>query len=315
MPSDLTIVIPTYKEAANIPELVKRIRAVCDGTILFVDDSPDMETVNAAESLGCKVLHRTTKRGLSSAIIDGIDLATTRKVIVMDADLQHPPELLPKMAEALDKNGLVVASRWVPGGGVKDWSFKRVLVSKFANVLALPLASKIKDRTSGFFGLNKNIVDTSKLSPIGWKTGLEIMVKGKYESAVEVPFIFVPRTKGESKFNFKQVRDYIKQLFFLYMGKYRIVNFMLVGGVGYVINIGIYSALTLIPVLRAQTNIFGKQYYLPPFAISTLIAIACNYYLNKRFTFQDRKEVKAGFWQYMAMGIITGIVDMALLFL
>ena len=313
MSSDLTIVIPTYKEAANIPELVKRIRAVCDGTILFVDDSPDLDTVNAAESLGCKVLHRTTKRGLSSAIIDGIDLATTRKVIVMDADLQHPPELLPKMAEALDKNGLVVASRWVPGGGVKDWSFKRVLVSKFANVLALPLASKIKDRTSGFFGLNKNIVDTSKLSPIGWKTGLEIMVKGKYESAVEVPFIFVPRTKGESKFNFKQVRDYIKQLFFLYMGKYRLLNFMAVGAVGTIINLIVYWALT--PLFHTKTTVFGQQYYLPAFAIAITIATASNYYLNKRYTFNDKKEVTAGFWQYMGMGLVTSIVDMVLLFL
>lgn len=314
MPTDLTIVIPTYKEAGNIPELVKRIRASCDGAhILFVDDSPDTDTVKAAEALNCRVIHRTTKRGLSSAIIDGIIAAETKKVIVMDADLQHPPEVLPRMAEALEKHDLVVGSRWVAGGGVKDWSFKRVLVSKFANVLALPLASKIKDRTSGFFGVNKDCVDTARLSPIGWKTGLEIMVKGKYRSVAEVPFIFVPRTVGESKFNFKQVRDYLKQLFFLYMSKWRILNFMVVGAVGTLINLVVYWALT--PLFHSKTTVFGQEYYLPAFAIAIVVATASNYYLNKRYTFSDRKEVTAGFWQYMGMGLITSILDMILLFL
>jgi dolichol-phosphate mannosyltransferase len=310
-----TIIIPTYNESENIPELVKRIRAAIGNNvdILFMDDSPGNETADAAKATGCQVIHRTKKKGLSRAVIEGIQKVEGDTIIVMDADLQHPPEVLPQMLKVLETNELVVPSRWVPGGGVADWSRKRVLVSKVANLLAWPLVPKIKDRTSGFFGFKKTIIeDPAKLNPTGWKIGLEIMAKGKYTKAAEIPFTFVPRNKGESKMSMKQMWEYVKQLIGLYFDKFPILNFMVVGGIGFIINMLIYS--WLITILQSKpTTIFGKVYYIPPFIISSEIAIVSNYLLNKYWTFRKWKEKRASFLRYLAMGSIALVFDTLLL--
>lgn len=302
--TDVTIVIPTYNESENIPELVQRIHASCNGVrILVVDDSPNLLTQQVAEKWGCKVYHRYSKKGLSSAIIDGIEQADTSKVIVMDADLQHPPEVLPQMIDALDDYGLVIGSRWVKGGGVKDWSFKRVLVSKVANALAFLVAPRIKDRTSGFFGVRKECVDTSKLSSVGWKTALEIMAKGNYKSAKEVPFIFVPRTKGDSKFNVKQIREYLKQLIPLYF-TCPIVKFATVGASG-----AILSLLTMYLFVDV-----AHIYYLLAYALSFILVVSSNFIWHSLWTFRQKAKV-VNWFKYACISAIALGINEGLLYL
>lgn len=112
IPPNLVIIIPTYNEAESLPTLIPAIREQVPCDILVVDDNSPDGTSEVAEKLGCFVLRRVDERGLASAVIDGIHFTTNKYIIVMDADGQHPAELLPKMQEALEKGiDLVVASR------------------------------------------------------------------------------------------------------------------------------------------------------------------------------------------------------------
>ncbi|MEX2690182.1 MAG: polyprenol monophosphomannose synthase [Candidatus Njordarchaeum guaymaensis] len=217
--TDISLVIPTYNERENLPLLIKRIsNALKDINyeVIIVDDNSPDGTWRLAEELSkefpIRVLRREGKKGLSSAVMDGIAIANSEKVIVMDADLQHPPEILPLILKALENNDLVVASRYVPGGGVENWSAFRKLVSFGAKVLAymiFPKVRKVKDPLSGFFGLRKSQIDLSKLNPLGFKILLEILVKGKFDKTVEVPYIFHGRLHGKSKMGSKEIKNYI----------------------------------------------------------------------------------------------------------
>jgi len=216
-----SILIPTYNEKENIPELTKQIWksfSSIDFEIIFIDDNSPDGTAEVAEELAdvygnIKVLLRSSKRGLASAVLDGIKASVGNVIAVMDADLQHPPNILPVMFEKV-KNGydIVVASRYVEGGAVEGWSVWRRLVSRSAIKLAhllLPKTRDIKDPMSGFFMFKKKVVDQVKLNPLGFKILLEILVRGKYSLVVEVPYTFKRRKKGESKLGFGEILKYI----------------------------------------------------------------------------------------------------------
>jgi dolichol-phosphate mannosyltransferase len=134
-------------------------------------------------------------------------------LVVMDADLSHPPELVPQLVRAVTTEDaeLAVGSRYVPGGGVSNWPWHRRFASWFAGQLARPFVP-MKDTTSGFFALRRGVVEGVTLDPIGFKIGLEVMAKGRYTRFREVPFIFQDRRYGKSKFGVKEVRIYLKQL-------------------------------------------------------------------------------------------------------
>ena len=155
--------------------------------------------------------------GLASAVMDGINLAKADVVAVMDADLQHPPELLSVLfSKIIEGHDLVVASRYVKGGGIEGWGLGRRLISKGATWLArllVPEAEKVKDVMSGFFMLRKNVVNNMKISSRGYKILLEILAKGKYSSVTEVPYTFKHRIRGESKLKFNEIIFYLHLLF------------------------------------------------------------------------------------------------------
>ena len=251
MAKTISIIVPAYKEKDNIGPLVERINsslAKYDYEIVIVDDNSadgSEELVNGlAKKYPVKIIVRKNKRGLSSAVVDGIAATDSEFVIVMDADLQHPPEVLPDIAKALENHDFVMASRYVKGGSPGDWKLSRKIVSKGATKLALFIAPKIKDPMSGFFGFKRSVVDLTSLSPTGWKIGLEILVRSKFKNVTEVPYTFVPRARGESKLSRRIMGEYLKQLMDLYSFKYQILNFMVVGGIGTVINLSLYSSLT-----------------------------------------------------------------------
>ncbi|MCX6003044.1 MAG: glycosyltransferase family 2 protein [Chloroflexi bacterium] len=323
MDKTVSIIIPTYNERDNITPLVERIHRSLSShnyEIVFVDDNSKDGTAELAKTLcskyTVKVVVRKDKRGLASAVVDGLTHVSGEVVVVMDADLQHPPEALPNMLKALESYDFVVASRYCKGGSPGKWTLPRRLVSLVANLLALPLAPRVKDRMSGFFGFRRVAVDPALLNPLGWKIGLEIMVRSHVSSVTEVPYIFVARAHGSSKLSKRIIWQYLQQLVRLYFDKFRIMNFMVVGGIGYVINISLYSLLTLLPLLKAfEFSQVGKPYYLPPFVVSSLIAITSNYLMNRAWTFKGWVEHQRGFGRYMSMGIGTLLLDLGFLYL
>jgi len=222
-----TIVIPTYNEKDNLPKLVEKIIRISKNkaNILIVDDNSPDGTGDVAEKLKRKykkitVLHRKQKTGLGSAILDGFRNCKTDIIGVIDADLSHPPELIPEMIKAIDSKEIVIASRYAEGGGTSEnWSSFRLLVSKSAIILTKPLTG-VRDPMSGFFFTRKKLIDKANLEPVSCKICLEILVKCKIKDFKEVPYIFINRESGESKIlNRTEISNYIKHLFKLYIYK------------------------------------------------------------------------------------------------
>jgi dolichol-phosphate mannosyltransferase len=325
MAKAISIVIPTYKEKDNIQPLVERINSSLSKTdyeIIIVDDNSRDGSEELVSSLAKKypvrIIVRKDKRGLSSAVVDGIASSTGENVIVMDADLQHPPEVLPDIVKELENHDFVMGSRYIKGGSPGQWKLSRKIISKGATLLALFIAHGVKDPMSGFFGFRRAMVDTASLSPTGWKIGLEILVRSKFKAVTEVPFTFVPRARGESKLSSRIMTEYLKQLMELYSYKYQILNFMVVGGIGTVINLGLYTILLYVPGLKTVRWSWlgtGDHNYLLPFIISSMVATVSNYLMNRASTFKGWKEQKGGFTRYITMACVTLFLDTGLLFL
>lgn len=228
---DASIIIPTYNEVENIPILIERISEVFSqsdirGEIIVVDDDSPDGTWKKAEELSeeydnLRVLRRTDKRGLSSAVLDGFEIAKGRIIGVIDADLSHPPEKIPELIEPI-MNGeadMTIGSRYIDEGGIEKWPVLRKLSSKIATLLVLGL-TRVKDPMSGFFFIRREVIENKKLNPLGFKIGLEILVKGEYKNVIEVPIIFADREYGESKLGGAVVLEYLVQLSNLYVSKY-----------------------------------------------------------------------------------------------
>jgi dolichol-phosphate mannosyltransferase len=225
-----SIVVPTYNEAGGIERLVRGLDDVfkqnaLDGEIVIVDDnSPDGtgEIVDRlATEFSVRAVHRAGKLGLSSGVIEGWCAARPESEALgaMDADFSHDIAILPKMVRALeDGYGLAVGSRYVRGGGITNWPWKRIMMSKVACAIAQPL-TRIKDITSGYFLVRRDAIEDVHLDPIGFKIGLEVIAKGHYGKALEVPYVFTDRVSGESKLNEKEIFNYLKQLRKLYAGR------------------------------------------------------------------------------------------------
>jgi dolichol-phosphate mannosyltransferase len=220
----ISIIIPTYNERENIADIVRRSITVLDGAaigheILVIDDASADNTADIAkEALGAhgRVIRRVTEnRGLSESVLEGIAEVKGEAIIVMDADGSHPPELIPAFIRELNQGSdLVVASRYIPGGGVQDFPLSRQLISRFACLIGR-IVTGIKDNTSGFFCVKKSALNDVNLTPHGFKIGLEIFVKANINKSIEIPFIFINRKKGESKLKPKQIIQFIFQLFSL----------------------------------------------------------------------------------------------------
>lgn len=228
---DTSIIIPTYNEKENLPILIERIvnalkGSGIEGEIIVVDDDSPDGTWKAAEELkekyeNLKVLRRIDKRGLSSAVLDGFEIAGGRILGVIDADLSHPPEKIPELVEPIIKGEaeITIGSRYIDEGGIEKWSLMRKVYSRTATLLVLGL-TRVKDPMSGFIFLKKEVIEGKKLNPLGFKIGLEILVKGNYKNVSEIPIIFADRAYGESKLGGGVVLEYLIQLSNLYVSKY-----------------------------------------------------------------------------------------------
>lgn len=224
----ISIVVPTFREAKNIAELIHRIDAALreDGLtyeVIVVDDNSNDGIQDFCQTLKTQfpvtLIVRTHERGLSSAVVTGLKAAQGEKLVVMDADLSHPPEFIPELAMTLEnsQNDFVIGSRYVKGGSTEEgWGFFRYLNSKLATWLAMPLTS-VNDPMAGFFALRRETFEAAdQLNAIGYKIGLELLVKCNCRGVVEVPIHFANRKHGESKLSFREQINYLRHLWRLY---------------------------------------------------------------------------------------------------
>lgn len=224
----LSVIVPTFCEADNLPELAERLfssvsQEPYDTELIIVDDNSPDETRMICQALHerfpVRLIVRTNERGLSSAVIEGINNASGEIMVVMDADLSHPPEAVPELVAALENpiTDFVIGSRYVRGGSTdEDWGILRNVNSRLATWLATPL-TRAADPMAGFFGLRRETFEAAEqLNPIGYKIGLELMVKCRCQRIVEVPIHFANRKCGTSKLNFREQLNYIRHLARLY---------------------------------------------------------------------------------------------------
>ena len=285
----VSVVAPTYREAENLPSLIGRLRDLrrnnsLDLELLIMDDDSRDGTEELIAGLGeewIRLFTRTTDRGLSRAVCDGLKRARGEVIVVMDADLSHPPETIPALVEALAAgHDFALGSRYVKGGSTFDkWGIFRQLNSGIATLLAMPF-TVVKDPMSGFFALPRTTYERAadRLNPIGYKIGLELIVKCKCKRVKEIPIHFAERKFGESKLTLSEQTKYIKHIRRLFIYKYGkwscLAQFLAAGGLGVVVNLAL---LTLLMALGAGVKV----------SISAAIAISMvfNFVLNRRFTF------------------------------
>jgi len=223
----ISLIIPTYNEKENIGKLLTLISNLNlkNFEVIIVDDNSPDGTAKEVERLAkeiplkIKLIKRRGKRDLSLSVLEGFKKASGEILGVMDADLSHPPELIPKILKELEDNDFVIASRKISGGEIKEWSLKRKIFSGFATFLAKTLVPKVSDPLSGFFFFKKKIIEGVKLSPIGYKICLEILVKGNYQKLKEIPYVFKNRLFGKSKLNFKIILKFLFHVLKLHLWK------------------------------------------------------------------------------------------------
>jgi len=299
--SSVTIVVPTFNESDNVPELLRRldvVREVSDiDEVIFVDDSDDeTASVIASSSARVRVPVRVIRRavragGLSGAVVEGISAAASPWVLVMDADLQHPPEDVPRLmsAAATTDADAVVASRYCDGGDAAGLSggLRRLASSGSTRLASLLFPLRLRrcsDSMTGFFVVRRAAIDVSVLRPRGFKILLEILVRHRVR-IVEVPFTFAQRWAGESKASMRQGLRFLAQLAWLRWDLWwptkrarEMVSFGLVGVANLVLDIGVFNALLL---MLHREPLVAKL-------MSTGIATAASYFMNRHYTWPDR---------------------------
>ncbi|KAG8343869.1 putative Glycosyltransferase like family 2 Glycosyl transferase family 2 [Trypanosoma vivax] len=240
-----SIVVPTYKERDNIGPLTREVfdSLVASGYVktdielIIVDDNSQDGSVEVVEKLqregyAVRIVVRTNERGLSSAVIHGMDKSSGAFILVMDADLQHPPSAVPHLLCALEKPGVefVCGTRYHPGVRIdRDWPLYRRIVSWGGRMLSRPL-TPLSDPMSGFFALRAEVFQRARgaLNPIGYKIALEIFVKSNVSKYEEVGFNFSTRLTGESKLTGKVIVHYLQHLQSLYVYCYgRLIKYVI----------------------------------------------------------------------------------------
>src|SRR5256714_3831995 len=268
----VSVIIPTINEAENLRLLVPRVAAALAGRdyeVLVVDDGSRDGTPQVCAELAATypvTLHvrDQAKDGLSGAVVTGFGLARGDILAVMDADLQHPPERLPALLEPLERGetDFVIGSRHAPGGSIAErWGFFRRLNSRVATLLARPFAGPATtDPMSGFFALRRSTLEgAQRLTPLGYKIGLELMCKCCVKRVREVPIHFSARQHGGSKLTIKQQFRYLEHLSRLYDFTFPrlspVVKFLIATACGWFVGFAAFLTLSrsgMVP-MRAAT--------------------------------------------------------------
>jgi dolichol-phosphate mannosyltransferase len=293
---ELTVVVPTFNERANVPVMVDRLRSLLTGVdweLLFVDDDSPDGTALAARAIGendsrIRCIRRLGRRGLAGALLEGMMASQARYVAALDGDLQHDETLLPAMLACLRANDvdLVVASRHVPGGSAASFSPWRARASRWATVAACRiLGVGLSDPMSGFFMIRRDIIEdiAPRLSSQGFKLLLDIVATADSRLRIcELPYVFSDRLHGRSKLDSRVAFDYVT----LVVAKatndaisVRFLLFCLVGLTGIAIHMASLTTALNVPYLDFV--------YAQVFA--TTAAITWNFVLNNQLTYRDQR--------------------------
>ena len=330
----LSIIIPAYNEAENILKLIDAIRNYLppniSSEIIIVDDNSSDGTAilveryiktitneildntkisnhgNISRKCIVKVIHRHRSYHLIPAILDGVRHSNGQNILIMNPDFSHPPEIIPRIINELtqDQNCIVVASRYIKGGSIVGWPFKRLMLSIGAVRIArhsLKLRN-IKDPISGFFALPSHTLKDIEFDTQGFKMLLEILVKCKNLRVREIPYIFTDRELGKSKLDSKVILDYSRAIWQLYrygrnyssnammqnkqerrglvLFLSKAARFFTVGASGLLINYLISSLLS--------GGTLSNLWYVHGTLIGIIFSITSNFFLNKIWTFEDR---------------------------
>ncbi|MDP3949168.1 glycosyltransferase [Microbacterium sp.] len=314
MRTAVTIIVPTFNERENIAELVVRAGAVLadrDAEILVIDDSTDgtageVERVSADAALPVRVIHRTQNTGgLGGAVALGLAEAAGDICIVMDGDLQHPPELIPEMLSRFERGDVdvVAASRYVGGGHSRGLGTAvRFGVSRAATWLTKAMfprrLARSTDPMTGFFLVDRRRLDVPALRPQGFKILLEILARSDVRIA-EVPMEFSERRNGTSKATLRQGATFIAHLTRLRFGKMSL--FAVIGGIGAVANLAIMWALTTMGMPYIWAAIIGAE-----------VTIVGNFFLQERFVFGDMRPDARGVGARFAASFTFNNIEAAL---
>lgn len=310
----VTVIVPTFNERDNVAELVSRTAVALagwDAEILFVDDSTDdtadeIARVAADAPIPVRVIHRQENAGgLGGAVVVGLEAAVADLCIVMDGDLQHPPELLPALLarHAAGDADVVAASRYIGGGDTSGLGTAvRFGVSRAATWLTRAMfpirLARSTDPMTGFFLVDRGRLDLATLQPRGFKILLEILARNDLRIA-EVPMEFAERRHGTSKASFRQGATFISHLARLRFGKMSL--FALIGVIGAAANLGIMWALTAAGVPYVWAAIIGAE-----------VTIIGNFLLQERFVFADMRTDARGLGIRFASSFAFNNVEAAL---
>jgi len=337
----VSIIIPTYNESENIIQVLKTIgdhlpKDIATEAIVVDDNSPDgtgkvvEDYINDTQNkIGytVDVIHRKTKSGLSSAILDGIQHSSGETVVVMDSDFSHPPKIIPQLVEEIkiSKYDIAIASRYTEGGEVSGWSTKRKLISKTAKGIAKTgLGVNESDPMSGFFAFRRKILEGIKFDAIGYKMLLEILVKTKGAKVKEIPYTFTDRTRGSSKLDSSTMFDYVKSVWKLYRYGHtakvsdtrtsvrfisKASRFYTVGASGLLLNYLVALGLTIDGI---------DTWYIHATIIGIAVSMTSNFILNKIWTFEDRnfedRRTLVQYGKFVAFSSLGALIQLGMVY-
>lgn len=310
--TQFSVIIPTLNEVDNIDPLLTRLFAVNlpagSFEVIFVDDGSQDGTPDKVrvweERANVRLVERQSKPDLTASILAGVAVAQSDVIVVMDADLSHPPEQLPAVVSpVLDgSHDVAIGSRYVPGGSIEGWPLHRQWLSRIGGWLARPICD-VSDATSGFFAFRRELAATISEHAHGYKILLELLVTEQGElKVVEVPIYFHDRMRGSSKLSFPHQWIYLQRLMTLAGGSVSI------GTAGRFVSVGLFSVI--IDIGLFQLLIHGGSSLALAHIMSFFAAATVNYTFNSKWSFQSHHSGPLNWHQF---GRFLTIVIMALL--
>ena len=316
----LAVIVPVLNEVANIGPMLEKLDVALVGIeheVIFVDDGSTDGTQLEVEAFAridkrVRLIRRFGRRGLSSAVVEGMCSSVARVLAVIDGDLQHDEALLPQMVRAIEAAGydLAVGTRYDGEGSVGNWDKRRVSISRLATRLASPvMKTPLSDPMSGFFAIRRELLHDTvpKLSSVGYKILLDIVASAPQRLKVcELPYQFRTRIAGESKLDSAVALEYFELLLEKLIGRWippKLILFSMVGGLGAEIHLSILGVLL---------NLVGAAFIVAQ-AGAVLISMLFNFTLNNVFTYRDRRLKGAawfvGFLSFALLCSIGGIAN------
>ena len=302
-PLQLAVVVPVLNEADNVLPLADALVSALDGLAweaVFVDDGSRDGTLERLRALAVRdrrfrLVQRIGRRGLASAVVEGVLASAAPVAAVIDGDGQHDETLLPRL-HALVAGGefdVAVGTRYAAGGSTGEWSAGRKRLSATATTLSRRLLGvTVSDPMSGFFAVRREVLAAvaPRMSNIGWKVLLDLLASSPEPLRVaEAPYVFRERTAGASKLDARTVQELAILVLEKLFGRWIPVRFLLFAAVG-VLGLLVHLAV-LGTVLRVGLDFRGAQ------SLAVLVAIAFNFLLNNAVTYRDVRLRGADFWR------------------